>query len=352
MSDLTLSTAGIAAAKQVLYSTQRQRDDFAEMLRVINYNKMDSETKFQIRDHDFGVRYVDAVEMQWRREGRQVLAIHPDLLAEVQMATSTKIEPEIYRTIPFLNPLVVFAKPPEVQSWSNENEVTRVLGFFIHGRNYSERLVSHELDKMLNNGELVLSSHDPDMQKLGLVIITEIFDKETGDSKTFEYNRTSLDLTKPQSIDEISNELVLKYNWVDMGIGTGATRQSREKFMRDIYSLALGSILYLCSTVLDAEVIPKSRVQRVMGKGRKPMKLTNIGWKIGPALSRLRREAGERHKSTPTGRVMPPHMRKCHFRVVWTGQGRTVPRTVFVAPHWVNKHLLDTNGSPTVRAVR
>jgi hypothetical protein len=352
MSELTLSTAGINVAKRMLNATQRQRDDFAELQRAINYRKLDTETQYQIRDHDFGVRYVNAVEAYWRKEGRQVLAIHPDLLAEVRVATSAKVQPEIYRTIPFLSPMVVFADPPKIQSWSSEDEVVQVIGFFIHGRSHNERFIAHELDQKLNDGELILSSHDPDMQKLGLVIVTEIFDKETGNSKTFEYNRTSLDMSKSQSIDEIANGLVQTYNWVDMGVGTGATRQSRESFLRNIYSLALGSIMYLCSTVLDAEVVPKSRIQRAQGKQRKPIKLTNIGWKIGPALSLLRREHERGKKSIPTGRVMPPHMRRCHFRVVWTGSGRTIPKTVFIAPHWVNRHLLADDGPTTVRAVR
>jgi hypothetical protein len=355
--DLTLSTAGITVAKRMLNAIQRQRDDFAELQRAINYRKLDAETQYQIRDHDFGVRYVNAVEAYWRKEGRQVLAIHPDLLAEVRVATSAKVQPEIYRTIPFLSPMVVFADPPKIQSWSSEDEVIEVIGFFIHGRSFQTRFVGADLnftvkEQALNDGTLILSSHDPDMTKLGLVIVTEIFDKVTGDSKTFEYNRTGLDMSRSQSIDEIANELVQTYNWVDMGIGTGATRQSREKFMRDIYSLALGSIMYLCSTVLDTEVVPKSRIQRVQGKQRKPMKLTNIGWKVGPALSRLRREHERGKKSIPTGRVMPPHMRRCHFRVVWTGSGRTIPKTVFIAPHWVNRHLLADDGPTTVRAVR
>lgn len=352
MSDLMLSTAGITATKHFLHALQVQRGDFDALMKVINYSRMDQETKFRIKEHDFAVRYVNAVEAYWRKEGRQVLAIHPDLLAEVKLATSVKIEPEIYRTIPFLNPLVVFPEPPEIPSWGAEDEKARVLGFFIYGRSFRSLFIGHELDSALNEGTLILSSHDPDMEKLGLVIVTEILDKHSGEGKTFEYNRTSLDLSRPLSIKEIADELVKTYNWSDMGISPTATRQSREQFMREIYSLVLGSILYLCSTVLDAEVIPKSRIQRAQGKGRKPIKLTNIGWKIGPALSRLRREHGERSKSTPTGRKMPPHMRKCHFRLVWTGVGRTIPKTVFIAPHWVNRHLLNGDGPTTVRAVR
>lgn len=348
MSDLTLSTSGITVAKRVLHATERQRVDCDEMMRVINLSRQTEDNRHFLKEQQFGVRYVNAVETLWRKEGRQVLAIHPGLLDEVKMATSTKIQPEIYTTIPYLNPLVVFAEPPTIPSWSSDTEVIKVLGFFIHGRDVNSRFIGSELEAKLNDGSLILSSHDPDMEKLGLVIVTEILDKVTGIGKTFEYNRTSLDLTKPQSIDEIAEELVQTYKW----IYDGTSPQKREEFMRNVYSLALGSILYLCSTVLDAEVIPKSRITRAMGKDRKPMKLTNIGWKIGPALSRLRREAGEKHKSDPTGRIMPPHMRKCHFRVVWTGQGRKIPKTVFIAPHWVNRHLLEGEPPTTVRAVR
>ena len=140
------------------------------------------------------------------------------------------------------------------------------------------------------------------------------------------------------------------YNWTDID-DKPVNKAAREEFMRTIYSLVLGSVLYLCSTVLDTEEVPKSRVRRSMGKERKPFAVTNIGWKIGPALSRLRRQGESGKKSTPTGRRLPPHMRKCHFKVVWTGQGRKIPKTVFIAPYWVNKDLLQEGGAPTVRAV-
>ena len=297
----------------------------------------------------FGVRYVNAVEKLWRSDGRQVLSMNPDLLAEVQVATSTEIAPEVYRTIPFLNPMVVFAEPPVVPSW-RDNETMRVLGFFVHGRSRKARFLHHELMETLQQGDIIMSSHDPDMDKLGLLIITEIFD-ESGASKTFEYNRTAVGMSRPQTIDQIAKELVDTYNWVDMGLGP-SRRDLREEFMKTVYSLVLGSVMYLCSTVLDTEVVPKGRVRRAVGKGEKPFAVTNIGWKIGPALSRMRREHGERRESVPTGRTMPPHMRRCHFRVVWTGQGRTIPKTVFIAPHWVNKHLLEGDPQSTVRAVR
>ncbi|MEX1211103.1 MAG: hypothetical protein WEA35_09570, partial [Candidatus Nanopelagicales bacterium] len=128
---------------------------------------------------------------------------------------------------------------------------------------------------------------------------------------------------------------------------------ARQAFMRAQLSLALGSVMYLCSTVLDAEPVPSSRIKRVWdAKLSKVPNLINVGWRIGPALSAARAEARQKEATSQPGRTLPPHQRRAHFKTVWTGQGRTTPKTVFIAPYWVHKEQMRLVDTKTVRAVR
>lgn len=320
MTGLTLSTSGISVADEILRACQMQRDELARMDAAYFRRGSPPEYAEDVRQQRYAVRYVTETESMWRSEGRQVLAIHPDLLAEVKMSTSTEIAPEVYRAIPYINPMVVFPDPPVLKSW-RPGETMRVLGFFVHGRTDSG-----------DDPIALTSSHDPDMERLCITAVMTVEGAKGG--QAYEYNRFSIPLIRALSIEKIVDELAAKYGWM-----AESSPDLQQAFLREVYSLCLGTILYLCSTVLDAEVVPRSRVAKSSGRRMKPIRLTNIGWNIGPTLSRLRREANA-STGAPTGRRLAPHMRKCHFKVVWTGKGRTVPKTAFIAPYWTGRDRL------------
>src|SRR5579875_3663517 len=70
----------------------------------------------------------------WRKIGRQVLAIHPEVVEEVRVASSDKVPAEILRVLPYINPMVVYPDPPTFQTWvAGKGETLRLLGFFTSG---------------------------------------------------------------------------------------------------------------------------------------------------------------------------------------------------------------------------
>lgn len=366
-SGLALSTGGIEVARQIISSLAEQHSDL-ELIENYVLRKAANRAA-DLADQKFGTEYVNFAERLWKTEGRQVLSMHPGLANEVRLAKSTKIAPEVFRTLPYINPMVVFPSPVEVPSWNDQPETIRVLGFLVHGRSNRPEGVS----SYAQIGEILGSTHDTRFDRLGMVIITEVIDT-SGNRKTYEFNRTSISLVdQPRTLADMVESAIGGYGWANR-LGRDIVAQLDENgqiaearfssadrsfledrqrvFMQKTFSLVLGSLMYLCSTVLDAQTVPKSRIRRAWGQTRQVPNLINVGWRIGPALSTARAAYRDKEGSALPGRSLPPHQRCAHFKTVWTGPGRTIPKTAFVAPYWVHKeqmHLVDTK---TVRPVK
>ena len=346
---LTLSTGGIETTKTILAAIDNQRR--LQALREQRGLPVDSNA--------MGTVHCNRVEKLWRREGRQVLAMHPGLTAEVRAATSTKIVPELFRTLPYRDPLVVFPGGIEIPSWK-DGEVMRTLGFFTHGRvDHTKAFAPRSgvsADVLFDEALTVTSTHDPSAGVFSVIIVNTVEGREG--VPMYEYNRIAFPLDQPTTLKDVIDQKVANYGW-DESVYTrsnawkGSDAILQQAFMRAQLGLALGAVMYLCSTVLDAEAVPKSRVARSWNQpNSKPPNLINVGWRIGPALSAARAEARLKEASEQPGRTLPPHQRRAHFKTVWTGPGRSVPKTVFIAPYWVHKELMHLVDTKTVRAVK
>ncbi len=343
---LSLTGDGIEAAKTILAGVANQRR-ILQLSQDYGVDKIDSNA--------IGVTQCNRVEKLWRAQGRQVLAMHPELTAEVRMATSAKIVPEVFRTLPYRDPLVVFPGGIKIPSWKNGEEM-RCLGFFTHGRidraDHFDIRSGATLDQIFDEAVTVTSTHDPGSKTFSVIIINLVTGR--GDP-ILEYNRVTLPLDAPVTLKEIINQKVANYGWDGKRVDDwrDADKIAQQDFMRSQLAAVLGTVMYLCSTVLDAEVVPKSRIRRSWGpQHRQVPNLINVGWRIGPALSAARAEARQKEASSLPGRSLPPHQRRAHFKTVWTGPGRSIPKTVFIAPYWVHKELMHLVDTKTVRAVR
>jgi hypothetical protein len=349
---LTLSTGGIETTKAILGAMANQRRQ--QQARQDYGQPVDS--------NDLGVVHCNRVESLWRTQGRQVLSMHPGLTSEVRMATSAKIVPEVFATLPYRDPLVVFPGGVDIPSWK-DGETMRCLGFFTHGRvdhTYQNsgvmvRTPGKSADDCFDEAVTVTSTHDADSEVFSVIIVNLV--EGRGMVPMYEYNRIAFPMERPVTLKEIVDQKVANYGWdgYDRGESWKAADDKivQQAFMRAQLSLVLGSVMYLCSTVLDAEEVPKSRIKRAWGATtRQVPNLINVGWRIGPALTAARAEARQKEASSLPGRSLPPHQRRAHFKTVWTGQGRAVPKTVFIAPYWVRKDLMHLVDTKTVRAVR
>jgi len=347
---LTLSSGGIETTKTILTAldAQRRRQLLHDKHRPIDSNSL-------------GVVHCNRVETLWRGEGRQVLSMNLGLVAEVRMATSAKIVPEVFRTLPYRDPLVVFPGGIDIPSWK-DGETMRCLGFFTHGRidhthNNSGVVRRHPTmtaDESFDEAVTITSTHDANSEVFSVIIVNVA--ERPGHEPMYEYNRISFPLDQPSTFKEIVDQKVSNYGWDTSGRNgtwTGGDPIAQQAFMRSQLSLTRGSVMYLCSTVLDAEVVPKSRVKRAWGsQHRQVPNLINVGWRIGPALSAARVAARQKEASNLPGRSLPPHQRRAHFKTVWTGQGRSIAKTVFISPYWVHRELMHLVDTKTVRPVK
>ena len=275
----------------------------------------------------------DAVK-EWSRSGRQVLAIDPTLVECIRFSGSAEISPEVFRALPYANPIVVFPDPPRLASRDRGIEL-RMQGFICTGK------------AGLSYG----STHDPETDEIATFSVLDRTDHDG--TKRWEILRTNFSLRgKPMTIDELTESIIDSLAWENR---FSADPESLTQFMRSVTKLVTGSLMYLCSTTLDAEPVPRKTVQRGVNAGTiKPFSLTRVGWRIGAALSKRRalEEAGETDRGGRNGHDQGPQHRKAHFRTVWTGSGSKIPKTVFIHPYWTKRDELGDFAVTTVRRVR
>lgn len=273
---------------------------------------------------------------QWEKNGRQVLSVHDELVESIRFAGSSKIVPEVFRTLPYLNPMVVFPSPPKIKSHT-KGETLRVVGFLTYG-------IPHPRTA-------VLSTHDPEADTLGVYVVIEITREDDPRNPVLEFDYISFPMDgKPLTLSETVDVMMSRFVW-----NHGEDNPSRNRFMRELISLVVGAIMYLCSTTLDAEKVPRKAVLKALGNPpRAPFSMYRVGWQIGAALSRARKtvKVEEPSQQIKPGYEQDPQHRRAHFKTVWTGKGSMIPKTVFIAPYWTHVEKLGDKGVNTVRRVK
>lgn len=286
--------------------------------------------------HREGWQISSAVLTSWERVGRQVLAIHPGLVESIRFSGSSKIVPEVFRTLPYINPLVVFPEPPELFSHT-EGERMRLLGFLCYAKAKTSPV-----------REWITTTHDPQAHSIGADLVIEISSDE-GSVLECDYISFPLD-GDPFTLAEAVEGVLARFAW-NHG---GQDDRIKNRFMRDVVKLTIGSIMYLCSTTLEAARVPRKSVQKSLNPPpRKPFSFYRVGWEIGAALSRSRAaiEVEDPSRQRKPGYEQDPQHRKAHFKTVWTGPGSMTPKTAFVAPYWTHLEKLGVSGVNTVRKV-
>lgn len=270
---------------------------------------------------------------EWESVGRQVLSVHPELIEQIRLSSSSKIEPAVFRTLPYFNPMVVFPDPPELLAHT-EGEKLRLLGFVAYGKTVMP--------------ERVVGTHDSTAVSFDAEVVIEV----TGNVEpTLEYDSISFPMDGPAfTLAEGVEQVLAKFLW---RCGD-ADRERSKAFMAGLTKLVIGSVMYLCSTTVEAEKVPRKTVDKSLsGLRRRPFSLYRVGWQIGAALSarRVAIDVDEPSSQPKPGYEQDPQHRRAHFKTVWTGPGSRVPKLVFVAPYWTHMERLGPKGVNTVRKV-
>lgn len=367
----------VKAAESILAQAQRDCDS---AVKLIPYGVSEKVMPFAWQGNI--IRGATVAKM-WRAEGRQTLAMHPEVVREIRMATSSKFPLEMLRTIPYLNPMVVFGEPPVIPSWRfNEVPVEgmeyqetdmRLMGFLLHGRVLDDEghlefgfdTAKEAVEFVIND---VTTTHNPAAKGLGMVIFFEILDA-FGNKIDTEVASFSVPLFGITTLGELVNRQADRFAF-SSGMQADRSRNvKREKWIKEVYKIVMGTMLYLCSTTLDAEKVPAGATKRLARTiARKPLNLYRVGWTLGTALTKYRQER-DRANPTQAGDIrhqQDPQHRKAHFRMQWYGpraahacermrntcfcDGRH-REWIFIAPYWTHRERLGETGVNTVRRV-
>jgi hypothetical protein len=299
----------------------------------------------------------------WRKIGRQVLAMHPAVVDEVRMASSDKVPGEIFKTLPYMNPLVIYDDPPVFKSWvrpggkhrlTPESESSmRLLGFFVFG---TAVVTVPGVDGGMSHVEQrVYSTTDPDADRLGIVLMLEVLD-EWGKVVDVEFNTMTLYYSDNLTLSETVDALMSRFHFdsdKSQNVAHGDKRVRR--WMKEILSTVVGTLFYLCSTILEAEQIPAKTVAKRIPRhiSRKPLSMYRVGWTMGGALTRYRQQR-DRARPSQMGderHQQDPQHRKGHFKNQPYGPGRELRKLIYVSPYWTHIERLGAEGVNTARRV-
>lgn len=328
MADLVTTASSITVAERILGILADDIALAAAMKAETAGRRLARDLRFRLASSDLDARISDL----WRGEGRQIMMMHPDLVETVGAAKGDIVS-EALRALPYRNPLVCLAQPIELAADPATDTVGYLEGFFCFGR--------HD-DGLHARPDGIGGTHAPETTLLGVLAIITVRNATTGDVLDAEFDRFSIPLTaQHQDIGNLAHSLARTGNFTDFSGNTSGAPEYIETALRHI----LGVLMYLCSTTLDVEAVPASRVRRMKSGSiarNKPPKVTKVGWTLGPALTHARRLAADA-SNTNNGTKLRPHQRAAHFKTVWVGAGRQTPRLTFIAPYMTGTKSLSLN---------
>lgn len=273
-----------------------------------------------------------AVLTHWESVGRQALAVHDELVSLLKYSYSSKVEPSVFRTLPYINPMVVFPNPPTLPT-RIEGEHYCMLGYFTAASRGPLREIT--------------DTNDPDANTFFAYCVVHIT-RDNG-TEDIEFDYVSFPMSgAPYTMKECVDRILEGFAW------ESRSGVWKNKFMRELLTLIIGSTMYLCSTTLEAEKVPRKTLLKSFPGGRKPpFSMYRVGWKTGAALSARRRvvTVDDPSQQIKPGYEQDPQHRRAHFKTVWTGKGSRIPKLVFIAPYWTHLEKLGKEGVNTVRPV-
>ena len=292
----------------------------------------------------------------WRKIGRQVLAIHPEVVEEVKIANSDKVPGEILRVLPYMNPMVVYADPPTFTSWVampkgrggdsvfTKEASMRLLGFITYG---TANVTEFDAQGMARVEQRLYATTDPQATRFGVLLVLEVLDA-MGKRIDTEFNNVTIFFNREQTLKELIDELMERYHWNEALTTAGDNGKAARKWMAEVMSVVVGSLFYLCSTTLEAEKVPAKQLSKHMSRqiSRKPLSFFKVGWTTGAALTRYRQSRTySTSEQADISHQQDPQHRRAHFKMQPYGPGMSLRKLIFVSAYWTHiQHACGTRG--------
>lgn len=269
-----------------------------------------------------------AVAKRWRANSQIACLVDPTLTEQLMTAASDVLPTGIFRQLPYASPLIVFAAP--IPCRTTDDRAARLVGFFVCGL------------KDLDTTQAAFCDIHTEADTLGITTVLELTDGGPGGH---ELNRLAIPLdadrlTLPEYIAHAAHN-----HPMDTVTALSATEESVRSCLQAVLRPVLGALLYLCTADADiddpsdTETATTGTARRSGGKRRARTRtaFVAVGWRIGARMRRVAAATQTGRPTAGTGRTHAPRQRRCHFKVVWTGAGRRLPRTVFVLPYFIHK---------------
>ncbi|MEV8336548.1 hypothetical protein [Streptomyces niveus] len=273
----------------------------------------------------------------WARRGRVTFDLNEHMAAELYRSTYTELPGNIFDRLPYINPLVVLPDPWPIR-YRGADALVR--GFFVYGYNQQPEQQTYT---------------DEDIEGLGLLFVIDLLDDETGEVR----HQTHIRLNIPTRLNQFTLDQAVNFAAARAEAHWARTRQPKLAcdLFRELLKPALSILVYLsCDNrdVVEPPVVKPARKKRrqTAARDRDPF-FVEVGWRIGPRLHAARRAAGRvlDGPGIPTGVQRAPHQRAGHFHRYLIGPKRAREVTMFIAPHWVNFHLLPEDTDPITTVV-
>lgn len=282
----------------------------------------------------------------WERH-RTVYDVDPDLwTALTDTPDDTVIPAGLFSQLPHPDPFVAFPSPLCLPLTDGREQ--RVQGFHLTGRK-----TRHPIPGM-HGDSVQQSTHAPGTNEFAILLWAAVHEKDgsittLGDGEWADVVSTRLVVPDGGQMGDMI-EGARNYFADSALVAAGDWEEQMPIMMRRTVSL----MTYLCATNADLTRAPSP--PPIKGKGgrriRRPRAadVIQVGYRVGAALRHHRTIKPPAVTAAPTGRRMPPHVRRAHPHLYWTGPGRTVPAVRWVWPVEVN--MSGPADRPTVHRVQ
>jgi hypothetical protein len=284
-----------------------------------------------------------AVSELWKRNGRVVYDLHPELADALYRSKMTAVPGSLFERIPHINPMVVLPDPWPAGKGRGGFAEGYVRAIYITG--YS--------------GASVCNSNDPTRDGIALMFCYDVVDEETGEMVPGQH-RDLIPLPTGKAKFTARDVIEFAESWQG-GTMADPGFESAVKTFRPILQKAFAVLTYLCTDNRDVPPDPawEQQSRKKSGRGRKEPDpfWVQVGWFVGPQLHTARQRAQNLRPgiSVPSGAEYGPQHRAGHFKTVWIGPGksgqRTQSTTTWVEPYWTKLEDLPEGQDPATQIV-